>query len=354
MALLFLVFTCYRHRSQRDHYLNPSGTLGSLATDQVSVATDWKAVCHDHGFPIFSRPRRVYDLVLLSTELDWLEIRLHAHGPYVDHFVIVESPTTFSGAPKPLHLKENWDRFEAFHHKIIYRVVEDPITSTLTWDHEDFFRNAMLKEVFPSLEGTNKAAQKDDVLVVSDMDELLKPNALLLMRYCSFPQRLNLRSHFYYYSFQWLHRGEQWPHPQATTFGGSVGTTIAPNNLRMNLLGSGTYIFASWLRWWNSATLWNAGWHCSSCFSTVNEMQTKMQSFSHQKWNTEGNRDAKTMVHRVRNGLDLFGRPDEVYDKVEDNKDIPQYIVDAHEKDGRFKYLLDRDGEDAGFEDWTP
>jgi len=354
LALLLLTCTFYHHHGRRDHYLNHDGTLGSLATDQVSVATDWKAICRDHGFSLFTRPRRVYDLILLSTELDWLEIRLHAHGPYVDYFVIVESPTTFSGAPKPLHLKENWDRFKAFHHKIIYKAVEDPLTSTLTWDHEDYLRNAMLKEVFPSLVDSNKAATKNDVLIVSDMDELLKPSALLLLRYCNFPQRLTLRSHFYYYSFQWLHRGEQWPHPQATTFGDSVKSTLAPNDLRMNLLGSGTFPFASMSRWWNTATLWNAGWHCSSCFSTVKEMQTKMQSFSHQKWNTEDNRDARTMVHRVRNGLDLFGRPEEVFDKVEANKDVPQYILDAHERDGRFKYLLDRDGQDAGFEDLSP
>lgn len=77
-----------------------------------------------------------------------------------------------------------------------------------------------------------------------------------------------------------------------------------------------------------------------------------MNSFSHQGWNTKDNRDAKTMLHRVRNGLDLFARPGETYDRVDNNRDIPEYVLDAHERDGRFKYMLDRDGEDAGFEDY--
>ncbi|KAF2488182.1 glycosyltransferase family 17-domain-containing protein [Neohortaea acidophila] len=306
-----------------------------------------------HGFSPFAPPRKVFDLVLFSTELDWLEIRLHTHAPYVDYFVIVESPTTFTNRPKPLHLKENWARYKQFHHQIIYRVVEDPIVSARHWDHEDYLRNALLHEVFPSLEGSQQEAQKHDVLIVSDMDELLRPDALLLVRHCAIPKRLTLRSHFYYYSFQWLHRGEQWAHPQASTFGVSVENTLPPNDLRQNLLGPGLPLFAAWSRWWESANLWNAGWHCSSCFASIQEVHTKMDSFSHQLWNTPANRDVKTMVQRVRSGMDLFARPDELYDRVTDNKDVPQYVLNASEHEGRFGYLLNRDGEDAGFIDWA-
>ena len=82
-------------------------------------------------------------------------------------------------------------------------------------------------------------------------------------------------------------------------------------------------------------------------------MRTKMHSFSHQGWNTATNRESFTLVDRVRNGKDLFGRAGEVYDKVEHNHDVPTYILAQHEQDGRFNYLLDRDGEDAGFEDFA-
>lgn len=82
-------------------------------------------------------------------------------------------------------------------------------------------------------------------------------------------------------------------------------------------------------------------------------MQTKLHSFSHQGWNTEENRDARTMVDRVRNGLDLFARPGEVYDLIEGNRDVPQYILTAFEREGRFGYLIDRTDDDAGFEDWV-
>ena len=100
--------------------------------------------------------------------------------------------------------------------------------------------------------------------------------------------------------------------------------------------------------WFDKADFWDAAWHCSSCFATVKEMQTKMMSFSHTGWNTAENREVKTIVQRVRNGLDLFGRPTEMYDRVTGNRDVPAYVSGHRE---RFEYLLDRDGENAAFTD---
>jgi beta-1,4-mannosyl-glycoprotein beta-1,4-N-acetylglucosaminyltransferase len=341
---------------RRDFYMSPETSqlyVKSAASDEPDVAnSDASAkICSTIGMRSYHGPRKVYDLVMFSTELDWLEIRLHEHGSYVDYFVIIESATTFSGISKPFVLKENWNKFAAFHHKMIYREIHDPVQSTRPWDHEDYLRNAMLREVFPSITDEALQARRGDVLIVSDMDELLRPGTLIALKHCDFTARLTLRSQFYYYSFQWRHRGEQWAHPEATIFGKSVEQTIAPNDLRMNLLGPGWTIFAAYRRWRDHATLWDAGWHCSSCFRTIGEMQTKMQSFSHQGWNTADNRDARTMIDRVQHGIDLFGREGEIYDKVTAQEDAPQYILEQYKSHGRFGYLLDRDGPAAGFED---
>lgn len=266
----------------------------------------------------------------------------------MDYFVVVESPTTFTGKPKPLYLKDNWERFQAFHDKIIYRVVDDWVQSQRVWDHEDYFRNSLSASVFPSLIGTTHEANPGDVLIVSDVDEVVRPGAILLLRHCRIPARLTLRSHFYYYSFQWRHRGPPWAHPDATVYQGPK--TLSPNDLRQGLLGQGWPPAASLRRWWDRGTLWNAGWHCSSCFATLAETRQKLSSFSHVNYNTVENLNESTMIYRVRHGKDLFGRSGETYDKVENNKDIPSYILDTQE---RFGYLLDRDGEDAGFKDFA-
>lgn len=355
-SLAITLCILFKHEVSRNHYLSTDLVHYSPkfeAGEQVLLSpSDAKTMCSIHGFSSetgLKNKRKVYDLTLISTELDWLEIRLHTLARYVDYFVVIESPTTFTGKPKPLHLKENWDLFKDFHHMIIYRVVEDPIKSQRIWDHEDYFRDAIFKEVFPGLEGTAQGVLPGDALIVSDMDEIIRPGAMLLLRYCRVPARLTLRTQFYYYSFQWLHRGPQWAHPDATVYRGSG--TIMPNDLRQGLLGEGWAPVAALRRWWDRGTLWNAGWHCSSCFATVADMRTKMHSFSHQGWNTARNRDARTLIHRVRHGLDLFGRKGELYDRVERNQDVPSFISEQYEKQGRFRYLIDRDGEDAGFED---
>lgn len=88
--------------------------------------------------------RKVYDLFLINTELDFLEIRLNELDKEVDYFVVLESNTTFQMNPKPLHLKNNISQFKDFQHKIIHRVLDDSgakkIPKDDTWEHERYTR----------------------------------------------------------------------------------------------------------------------------------------------------------------------------------------------------------------------
>jgi len=315
--------------------LNVSQTLDPKAAHQF---------CQLHRFsayPTITPRRKIYDAFLFNTELDWLEIRLETLFASVDFFVIVESPLTFTSLAKPLILTENWSRFKKYHSKIIHHVLENPLKDAeTTWDVERYQRNALFTQVFPFLEGT-KVAQKGDIIMISDVDEIPRPASIVILRNCDVPKRVTLRSQFYYYSFQWLHQGEQWPHGQATIFGGTKpGQTIMPEDLRMES--------ESAINWWNSATLWNAGWHCSTCFETTEEVLLKMASFSHTAWNEEEFRDKARIVNRVRNGQDLWDRPGQTYNRLEQNQDVPE-VVKSDER--RWAYLLDRDGENASFTD---
>jgi beta-1,4-mannosyl-glycoprotein beta-1,4-N-acetylglucosaminyltransferase len=80
-------------------------------------------------------------------------------------------------------------------------------------------------------------------------------------------------------------------------------------------------------------------------------MLTKMRSFSHMKLNKEEFRDPKRIVDRVRKGLDLWDREGETYERISGNEDIPEILKSESE---RFKYLLDREGSNAGFTDYSP
>ncbi|KAJ4296070.1 hypothetical protein N0V88_004772 [Collariella sp. IMI 366227] len=244
-------------------------------------------ICRPHGWKPFrpsspnSPRRKVYDLMMINTELDWLEIRLNTTFSEVDYFILVEASRTFTGLSKPLTLKANLPSFAPYASKIIYHEIQYPsdFHPRSTWDMEDHQRNAMLTQVFPTLTGP-QTPNLGDVLVVSDVDEIPRPSTFALLRACAFPRRLTLRSRFYYYSFQWLHRGPEWPHPQATYYQGP-SRTLLPNDLR--IADGGMWPF----REWEKGELKNASWHCSSCFETVGELLNKMASFSHVSMNAE-------------------------------------------------------------------
>lgn len=127
-------------------------------------------------------------------------------------------------------------------------------------------------------------------------------------------------------------------HPQATWYDG-MSKTILPDTLRMGFDGKD---------YWNFT---NSSWHCSSCFSTVAEMDYKIASFSHTEYNKPKFRDPKEIVRRVRNGLDLFDRPKEHFQRLDPVVDVPAFLK-VQENAERFKFVLDRDPENANFVDY--
>jgi hypothetical protein len=117
---------------------------------------------------------KIFDCFTFHNELDILELRLKEHWDYVDYFVIVEGNKTFKGNAKPYYLLENWDRFNAFHDKIIHVRVDDlpdssevdpNLPSTRCREHHQ--RNCIARGL--------SLADPDDIIMVSDVDELVRP-----------------------------------------------------------------------------------------------------------------------------------------------------------------------------------
>ena len=304
--------------------------------------------CAAHGYSVFkprsegSSERKVYDLVIMNSELDFLEIRLDTLYDYVDYFIVVESAKTFQGNDKPLVIQENWDRFRRYHGKIIYHELTYPksFNPQRAWDYEDLQRDATYEQVMRELRG-RRAPVKGDVIIVADTDEIPRPQSLVVLRSCNFPRRLTLASKFYYYSFEFLHAGPEWPHPQATYYEG--WRTLKPTNLRNSDGGFPPF------RKEEMGLLGNAGWHCSSCFATIEEFLNKISSFSHAWMNHEYFRNRDRIASAVREGRDLWGRPQDVFTKVEGNRDMPPLVLEDPE---RFGYMISRDGPKAGFTDY--
>ena len=74
-----------------------------------------------------------------------------------------------------------------------------------------------------------------------------------------------------------------------------------------------------------------------------------MASFSHTSMNAERFRDKKLIAEKVRKGLDLWERKGETFTRIDDNQDVPPFLLENSE---RFGYMLSRDGKSAGFVDY--
>jgi len=117
---------------------------------------------------------RIYDCFIFFNELDLLEIRLNELDPVVDRFVICEASATFRGKPKPLHFKENRERFQPFLKKIVHVVVDEMPKGRETesdyFKKEKFQRNAIRRGLGD--------ARPEDLIALSDVDEILSASAV--------------------------------------------------------------------------------------------------------------------------------------------------------------------------------
>jgi len=99
-----------------------------------------------------------------------LELRLEELWDTVDYFVISEANTTHQNNPKPFFLKDNWDKVKKYESKIRHVIIEDMPMSSDTWVNERHQRRE-LRRALTDL-------QPDDIVIVSDCDEIPRPSAI--------------------------------------------------------------------------------------------------------------------------------------------------------------------------------
>ena len=132
----------------------------------------------------------IYDCFSFFNELDLLEIRLNVLKDVVDKFVLVEAGETHTGKPKPFFFKENEARFSAFADRIIYVCVDHFPEGHDAWRNECYQRNQIIRGL--------TQAKPDDVVLISDLDEIPRPE--LVCEYSKRPGvwRFNMRQFGFY------------------------------------------------------------------------------------------------------------------------------------------------------------
>jgi len=137
------------------------------------------ARCEAIGLKVRQKPARIFDGFTYNGEIDLLQVRAEEFGDLVTAMVLVESTITFQG-----HVKE--ELYSSHAHRLphtirqkVRHIVEDfseldaPVSP---WAREDKQRDSILK-------GLNDA-RGQDIVIISDVDEMVKRDTILLLRVC--------------------------------------------------------------------------------------------------------------------------------------------------------------------------
>ncbi|KAF9944222.1 hypothetical protein BGZ70_004905, partial [Mortierella alpina] len=287
---------------------------------------------------------------------------------------------TFSGKPKALYFREHETRFRQFRDKIVHVTIpslspEDKAQYAQDgrWANEKFARNMGFKIATDA-----QKPNEGDWIILSDLDEIPKRSFFETVKApdddTEYGRRLleehpesdgdvfKLGCQFYYYSFEYRHRGgwygptlmryrnpdspiftrpESNPYPRLQKLHHIMENNWSEAGSRLRGLSVGDTPYFD-----------DQCYHCSWCFSNITQVTRKMRSYSHTEHSESTFTDKAWTLDHYRQGIDLFERGGEIYDYIEDNQDVPQYIRDNSDS---FSFMLRRKGlANAGFIDVDP
>lgn len=259
----------------------------------------------------------VVDCFTFNGEFDLLEIRLNVLNDYVDEFIIVEAPTTFSGKPKPLYYEQNKERYAKWHDKIKYFVINEAYTpeeialaksspntkGAEHWKHE-FLQKESIKKALTHL-------SDNDIVFIGDVDEIWDPSK---MDSYGIPQVYKLKMNVYTYYLNNSSSEEFWG-PVISTWGRIKKSCL--NHIRTNpeIKTSGC-----------------VGWHFTS-MGGYEEVKRKLED----SYTAESYADKVVMdnlEHNVINSRDFLFRP---FNYIIDESEWPQYLKDNR---NTYRHLL--------------
>jgi hypothetical protein len=216
---------------------------------------------------------KIYDSFTFYNEFDLLEIRLRELYDHVDHFVLVEADRTFQNRTKPFLYQENKERYAPWADKIIYVPVTDMPDGDNAWTREEHQRNAIMR-------GCTDAAP-DDIIMVSDCDEIPRASAVERMR-TSEQIVFGLRMPLFNFKFNYMRTTPGQYDIWGMAARRAVFNTYSPELLRSARFQFNHYGYAAVQD--NFEVLEHAGWHFGY-LGNKEYLVDKVQSFSHTEVN---------------------------------------------------------------------
>ena len=261
------------------------------------------------------------DSFLFFNEAELVELRIKYLNKIVDHFVIVEADITHQGKKKAWNFPKILERsLKAFSNKIQYHQLNidpekikneeswiiDDVKGDDAWRIENFQRNY--------IKTACKKFSNDDILIISDVDEIPSKQKLEFIKLCDFKKiaPVALEQHLFHIDCNFL---------KIETWRGSIVTTMqmcdaySPHQLR---------------RARNRISHFSeSGWSFSS-FGGPDKIKEKLESIAHKEFNNDKFKNIDHILNCQKTGKDLFHRKVQV--KKVDKKFFPKDLLKLMEE----------------------
>lgn len=276
----------------------------------------------------------IYDSFTFLNEYEMLDLRLNELDDVVDRFVIVESNTTFSGVKKPYNFLENKHLFEKFLHKIEYVQIDSPNKldinmsktyfipySRSTWFNEYEQRNSI---IFGLTE-----ANDNDIILISDLDEIPNKNYLEEAIEQATKEPIVLNQQFFYFYLNNAVMDRDNPEEIGSWFG-----TIAITH--KDLLDTTPQDLRDKKHLLPRSKSKCAGWHYSFIGGSE-KIKDKLESFSHVEFSGEKYTNEENILQALNNNKDIFDRDEYIYKTFPIEELImPEYVINNLDKFSKF------------------
>ena len=228
----------------------------------------------------------IYDCFMYFDEDLLLDLRLHTLNKFVKKFVITEATYTHNGNKKKLNF--DIEKFRKFKDKITYIIVDDQphnIMPLLKGEAkhkrgEKLILNGMARDYYQreSLLKGIKEAEENDLIIISDLDEIPNLNQLNFNEIGNniviFEQKM------FYYKLNLFYEDYIWQGTKAV----KRKNFISPQWLR-NIKGKKYSkwrldTFFSKKKYSNLLFVKNGGWHFT-CLKSPEELEKKLLNFAH-------------------------------------------------------------------------
>lgn len=254
---------------------------------------------------------KIFDCITFFRENFITNLRFEILNEAVDYFVVCESKYDHKNNKKSLNFRLLNEKFKS---KMIYLVLEDKFISTDPWKNQAKQREFLFEGL--------KIANKDDLIMFSDPDEIPRPESLINFKISS-KYGIFLQDCFCY-KFNIFNKYETpWEGTRICKFKDLKSFDYMRQNIKAKNLKKALWKFYVEK---DICLIQNGGWHFNSLMD-AKEISLKLKTFAHENFAGDEYSNIDVIKKNILEKKDLFKR-NNLYETIKLDKSFPKYIIE--------------------------